>query len=230
MRHVDPVKIIELMGRNSGWIVAASALLKRTEKDAPHLLLLPEVPFEEGKFLGDVESVLSRVGSCVVVISETIRDKDGVRMGTRKEGIIKDSFGHPYVEGAANHLARLVEERLKVRARFDKPGTIQRMSIPYISVTDQKEAFLAGRHAVEWAVKGISRVMVGFVRVPGKKYGIRYVPVSLERIPDRERYLPASFLNAQRNNVTPEFQRYALPLIGGKLPEFFGFKPLAPKL
>lgn len=230
MRHVDPVKIIELMGRNSGWIVAASALLKKTEKDAPHLLLLPEVPFEEGKFLKDVEGVLTKVGSCIVVISETIRDKDGVRMGTRKEGIIRDSFGHPYVEGAANHLARLVEERLKVRARFDKPGTIQRMSIPYVSVTDQEEAFLAGRHAVEWAVTGISRVMVSFVRVSGKKYKIRYVPVPLEKIPDRERYLPASFLNAAKNNVTPEFQRYALPLIGGKLPGFFSFKSISPKL
>jgi len=230
MRHVDPVKIIELMGRNSGWIVAASALLKKTEKDAPHLLLLPEVAFEEGRFLRDVEGVLSKVGTCVIVISETIRDPKGIRIGTRTEGIIHDSFGHPYVEGAANHLARLVEEKLRVRARFDKPGTIQRMSIPYVSTTDQKEAFETGRLAVQWAVKGVSRVMVSLVRVPGKKYRIQYRPVSLERIPDKERYLPASFLNASKNGVTPEFHRYALPLMGGKPPEFFNFKPIAPKL
>jgi len=133
MRHVDPVKIIELMGRNSGWIVAASALLKRSEEEAPHLLLLPETPFEESGFLGDVDRVLKEIGCCVVVISETIRDAAGKRIGVKKDGVIRDGFGHPYVEGAAAHLANLVEKNLKVRARYDKPGTLQRMSIPYAS-------------------------------------------------------------------------------------------------
>ncbi|MFZ5802178.1 MAG: diphosphate--fructose-6-phosphate 1-phosphotransferase [Candidatus Omnitrophota bacterium] len=220
MRQVDPVKIIELMGRNSGWIVAASALLRRKKEDPPHLLLVPEVPFEERKFLRDVARVLKEVGYCVVVISETIRDAKGQRIGSGKENaVIKDGFGHPYVEGAAQVLAGLVEKTFRVRARFDKPGTIQRMSIPYLSRTDAHEAFLAGVHAVKWAVKGMSSVMVGFKRVPGLPYRIRFVPVDLAKVPDRERKLPAHFLNRERNHISRAFCRFALPLLGKDLPD-----------
>ncbi|HNV85672.1 MAG TPA: diphosphate--fructose-6-phosphate 1-phosphotransferase [Candidatus Omnitrophota bacterium] len=224
MRHVDPVKIIELMGRNSGWIVAASALLKRSEKEAPHLLLLPEVPFEESGFLGNVERVLRDAGYCVVVISETIRDEAGKRVGTKKEGIVRDGFGHVYVEGAAAYLAQSVERNLKVRARYDKPGTIQRMSIPYVSSVDQREAYEAGERAVQWALKGISKVMVGFVRQPGPQYRIQYCPVPLEKIPNREWYFPTCFLNSEKTGISPAFSKYALPLIGDRLPEFPEFK------
>lgn len=225
MRRVDPVKIIELMGRNSGWIVAAAALLKKNEADPPHILLLPEVAFDQDLFLKRVEDVLSRVGHCMIVISETIRDARGKRIGARNDGgITKDPFGHQYVEGAAANLARLVEENFKVRARFDKPGTIQRMSIPYVSTSDQKEAYLAGVYAVKWALKGTSKVMVGFVRKPGKTYKIDYKPVALEKIPGRERYMPASFLNLDRTGITPAFVKYALPLLGPGLPGFPDFK------
>ncbi len=229
MRNVDPVKIIEFMGRNSGWIVAASALLKKNELDPPHLLLFPEVPFDEKMFITRVEKILSRVGYCIVVISETIRDAKGIRVGVRKDGITHDPFGHPYVDGASATLARLVETHLKVRARFDKPGTIQRMSIPYISPVDQQEAYQAGVHAVRWALKGVSRVMVGFARRKGK-YAIDYRPVPLEKIPARERYMPASFLTPDKTMVTPEFVRYALPLLGKGLPAFPSFKRVKAKI
>ncbi|MDD5217580.1 MAG: diphosphate--fructose-6-phosphate 1-phosphotransferase [Candidatus Omnitrophica bacterium] len=220
MRFVDPVKIIELMGRNSGWIVAAAALLKRTESDPPHLMCIPEVPFQEGDFIGRVDKILRRVGYCVVVISETIRDARGNRIGARKDGITQDSFGHQYVEGASGYLARLVEKTLKVRARYDKPGTIQRMSMSYISKVDQEEAYQAGVHAVKWALKGISKRMVGFRRKAGKKYHIEYSPVPLEKIPHRERYFPAAFLSSDKTNVNTAFVKYAFPLVGGQLPQF----------
>lgn len=229
MRHVDPVKIIEFMGRNSGWIVAASALLKKSEAAPPHLLLLPEAPFSEAGFLGSVDRSLRRAGYCVVAISETIRDAAGKRIGARTEGITRDPFGHPYVEGAANYLARLVEHKLKVRARYDKPGTIQRMSIPYVSAVDQAEAYGAGAEAVRWALKGITGVMVGLMRGPGKKYRIRFRPVSLEKIPGRERYLPAPFLNREKTGITAAFSKYALPLIGGHLPEFPSLEIKSPR-
>jgi len=230
MRQVEPVKILEFMGRNSGWIAASSALLKRKPVDPPHLLLVPEVPFDEDKFLMDVDRTLSHVGYCIISISETIRDKDGKRVGERTEGILKDSFGHPYVEGAASRLVQLVESRLKVRARCDKPGTIQRMSMPYISPIDQKEAFQAGKVAVSWAVKGQSQVMVSFKRHAGKKYGISYEPVPLEKIPEQERYLPESFFDSIQSEVTPNFYQYALPLLGGNLPNYPSLKPVSPKL
>lgn len=220
MKRVDPVKMIEFMGRNAGWITAASGLLKKKELDPPHIIWIPEVPFEEGRFLGLVEYYLKKAGCCVVALSETIRDSRGEKIGRKRDGIAKDPFGHAYVEGASVYLTRLVEERFKIRARYDKPGTIQRMSMPYISPVDQKEAYEAGTAAVKWAVNGASKVMVAFRRKPGKTYRISYVPVPLEKIPHRERLFPGPFFNRKTMMVTPAFRRYALPLLGRKLPEF----------
>jgi 6-phosphofructokinase 1 len=220
MKNVDPVKIIELMGRNSGWIVAASALLKKSPEDAPHLLLVPEVPFDETSFIKKTEAILQSVGYCIIVISETIRDYQGNRVGCKTEGITADPFGHKYVEGTAARLAAILEKNLGVRARFDKPGTIQRMSMAYISETDQKEAYQAGVHAVKWAVQGMTRIMVGFARKPGEKYALCYRPVPLEKIPNCERDLPPGFFDKKKGMITPAFAKYALPLLGKGLPEF----------
>ncbi len=223
MKNVDPVKIIELMGRNSGWIVAASALLKKSPADAPHILLIPEVPFDETSFIKKTEAVLQSVGYCIIVISETIRDYGGNRIGCKTEGIMTDPFGHKYVEGTAARLANILEKNLKVRARFDKPGTIQRMSMAYISETDQEEAFQAGSQAVKWALQGITKVMVGFKRQLGEKYALGYQPVPLAKIPNRERDLPAGFFDRGKSMITPAFKKYALPLLGGNLPDFSSF-------
>ena len=223
MKNVDPVKIIELMGRNSGWIVAASALLKRSPADAPHILLIPEVPFDETAFIKKTEAVLQSVGYCVIVISETIRDYGGNRIGRKTKGVTADPFGHHYVEGASARLASILEKELKVRARFDKPGTIQRMSMAYISEIDQREAYQAGVHAVKWALRGMTKVMVGFKRKPGKQYALRYRPVPLEKIPNHERDLPAKFFDKKKSMITPAFVKYALPLLGKGLPSFTSF-------
>lgn len=220
MRHVDPVKVIELMGRNSGWIAAASALLKKSEKDPPHLLLVPEVPYREEDFLKRVETIYRKAGYCVIVIAETIRDAAGNRIGALQKGITRDPFGHRYVEGASRYLCGIIEKHLKVRARFDKPGTIARMSVPYISEVDRQEAYRAGVCAVQWAEKGISKVMVSFLRAKGRRYAVSFRPVPLEKIPCRERYLPPEFLTKDQHMVTPVFIRYALPLIGKNLPDF----------
>ena len=220
MKNVDPVKIIELMGRNSGWIVAASALLKKSPEDAPHLLLIPEVPFDETSFIKKTEAILQSVGYCIIVISETIRDYQGNRVGCKTEGVTADPFGHKYVEGTAARLAAILERNLGVRARFDKPGTIQRMSMAYISETDQKEAYQAGVHAVKWALLGMTQVMVGFERKPVEKYTLCYKPVPLEKIPNCERDLPAGFFDKKKGMITPAFVKYALPLLGKDLPRF----------
>jgi len=230
MRHVDPVKICEFMGRNSGWLTASSGLLRKEESDPPHLIIIPEVPFQRGHFLKQVDQILTKVGYCVIAISETIRDTQGKLLGEREEGITQDSFGHHYVEGAAMYLAGLVEKNLHVRSRFNKPGTFQRMCMGYVSTVDQREAFLAGSYAVKWATKGTSEVMVGFKRMPGKSYRIRYVPVALSKIPAQERYMPASYLNKNKTMITQSFVKYALSLLGPNLPTFPSFKNIVPRL
>jgi 6-phosphofructokinase 1 len=219
MRRSDPVKVLETMGRNSGWIVAAASLGKRREADGPHLLYFPERAFELNRFLTDVRGTLRRFGHAVVVISETIRDRFGRRVGSAKRRVRADRFGHPYVEGAAEYLCSAVELKLGIRSRFDKPGTIQRMAMGYVSKIDQLEAYRCGTHAVRLALNQKSGVMVAMERVSDRPYRIRYGSIPLERVAGQEKKLPASFINAEGNFATAAFRRYALPLIGGDLPE-----------
>ncbi len=219
MKYVDPVKIIEVMGRNSGWLVAASALGKQSASDAPHLLCFPERPFTERKFLNEVRQIYDRIGYVVIVVSETIRNKQSRRIGERKTGIVKDSFGHQYVEGAAQKLCQLIERKVGIRARFDKPGTIQRMSMRYVSPVDQREAYMVGEKGVRLAISGKSGIMVTLNRASSKPYRSKTGYVGIEKIAGTERDLPDKFINKQGNFVTKSFFDYAHPLVG-KLPSF----------
>ncbi|MDD5085460.1 MAG: diphosphate--fructose-6-phosphate 1-phosphotransferase [Candidatus Omnitrophica bacterium] len=220
MRRVDPVKIIEVMGRDSGWLVASSVLGKKSDREAPHLLYFPERPFDKRKFIGDTERVLGKNGFAVIVVSETIRDSSGRRVGEKEEGVLKDGFGHPYMESAAAKLVRWVEESLKVRARYDKPGTILRMSIPYISSVDQSEAYRAGKEAVRLALRGENEIMVTFVRASDRPYFCRMGKVHVSEIAGKEKKLPASFISQSGTFVTDKFRKYAMPLIGKPLASF----------
>lgn len=220
MKKADPVKIVEVMGRNSGWIAAASALGKKTEKDAPHLIYFPERPFDSGKFIEDVKQVYGKIGWCVIVISETIRDKKGRRIAEKSGNVLEDAFGHKYVGCAAEKLCELVEKKLKVRARYDKPGTIQRMSMAYVSETDQKEAYMAGKAAANGLADGKSGIMVTLVRGSDAPYSCGTAEAPLARIASTEKYLPDDFINGDGNFITESFVDYALPLIGPRLPNF----------
>jgi len=126
-----------------------------------------------------------------------------------------------YVEGAAQYLCALVESKLRLRARFDKPGTIQRMSLPYISKVDQKEAYECGRFAVQVSQNSqVSGVEVAMRRVLTRPYKIKFGTIPLPVVAGSEKLLPPSFINREGNFVTPAFKKYALPLIG-KLPESY---------
>lgn len=219
-RFSDPIKIIETMGRNSGWMVAAASLGRRHFKDGPHLLYFPERAFHPDSFLRDVKCCYQKLGYVVIVIAETIRDAHGNRIGSAKSIVKKDRFGHAYIEGTAEHLCRLIEAKLKVRARFDKPGTIQRMAMGYVSPVDQREAYHCGRHAVRLALQGETGVMVAIQRVSNAPYRIRFGKIDLARVAGEERKLPDSFINHAGNFVTPAFRQYAMPLIGGPIPEY----------
>ena len=218
MRRQDPVKIIEVMGRNAGWLAAASALGKRDDVDPPHLVCVPEHAFRVDAFVADVGSTVERFGYAVVVISETVRDASGKRVGRPKRVVGRDPFGHPYIEGAASLLVEALEDRLKIRARFDKPGTIQRMAMPYVSSVDQDEAEAVGRRAAQLAFEGRSEVMVTLERVSQAPYGCHTGTVPIEKIANVEKLLPPEFYDPDEHLPTQAFHDYALPLIGEPLP------------
>ena len=219
MKRYDPVKIIETMGRNAGWVTAASALGKKSDLDAPHLIYLPEVPFNVARFLEDVKAVHAEIGYVVVVLSETVRDETGRVVGNEKPYFV-DPFGHGYYDSPAAYLCRVITRELGLRARFDKPGTIQRMSIELSSATDLEEAYMAGQMAVRYALEGRSDQMVVLVRETGTEYRCTTDSAPLTDIANTEKLFPPEFLNRDRNFVTPAFVEYATPLLGGPLRQY----------
>ena len=209
------VEIVEVLGRNTGWLVAATALARAKPKDAPHLMYFPERPLSLERFLSDVENVFSRLNRCVVAVCEGQLDEQGqafgadVRSGSR--GSLAMNLGH--------RLAMLVSQNLKLRARSEKPGLIGRASSLTISPIDWDEAYLCGRDAVKAAVSGFGKHMIGLVREQGAGYLVTTRVESLKEVAYVEREVPADWRSENGNGILPEFFDYAVPFIG-RVPPF----------
>ncbi|MBI3980319.1 MAG: diphosphate--fructose-6-phosphate 1-phosphotransferase [Chloroflexi bacterium] len=215
--RVYPVKLIEVMGRNAGWLVAASALGKRHLADPPHLIYPPERPLGLSRFVEQVQDVVRALGHAVVVVGENVCDEAGAAIAGG-EVLFVDAFGHPYHESPAAFLCRTITRELGLPARFDKPGTLQRMSTLALSHVDVGEAYLAGQAAVRAAVAGESDRMVILVREPGPEYRATTGLAPLVAIAGQERRLPPDYLTEEGTAVTTAFADYARPLLGAPLP------------
>lgn len=226
MRRTDPVKLLEVPGRNAGWVAAASALAKQAEADAPHLILPPERPVALDRFLDATQRIYDRLGFVVAVLAETIRDEQGEPIGADSPEMGKsDAFGHRRLSGAAAALCQAIAGRLGLRARWEKPGTLARTSIACVSEVDLDEAYLVGRRAVEAALRGETDRMVTLLREPGEPYRVTTGLAPLADVANRERYLPEEYLAPDGAEVSEGFRAYARPLIGGPLPEYGRFEP-----
>jgi ATP-dependent phosphofructokinase / diphosphate-dependent phosphofructokinase len=212
-----PVKVIETMGRDAGWLTAAAALGKREESDPPHILLIPEKTFNADRYLAQVEETYRRFGYVIIVAAETLRDERGQSLGVTGQ-VGMDAFQHPLLSGAAQYLVELVKEQLKLRARFDKPGDLQRMASFCVSNVDRKEAYLVGQAGVRAILDGESDKMVILVRQDEPEYHCTTGLANLTEVANVQRVLPAAYLDASQTMVTPAFVGYALPLIGDPLP------------
>jgi 6-phosphofructokinase 1 len=213
-----PVKVIETMGRDAGWLAASAALGKRQEDDPPHILLLPEQPFNADHFLTQVEAVYRRLGYVIVVAAETIRDEKGQALGAWGQ-VGTDAFHHPLVSGAGQYLVELVMRQMKVHARFDKPGDLQRMASNCVSSTDRSEAYLVGQMATWALLDGESDKMVTLVRHTTPAYHCTTGLVELAKVANAQRLLPNEYLDESKTMVTQPFYDYALPLLGEPLPQ-----------
>jgi len=218
MHHVDPVKIVEVMGRNAGWVVAASALGKRDAYDPPHVLYPPERRLVPDEFVAEVEAVYRRVGHCIVVVAETVRTPNGELVGTPDEDI-RDSFGHQRLSEPARKLCTLIGAKLGLRARYDRPGTIQRMLTPFQSEIDLDEAYRAGRHAVGALLSGETDQMVTLLRPVDSPYRCDFGLAPLTAIANQEKLLPSEFFPGPDATLPRAFRDYAEPLLGEPLPE-----------
>lgn len=214
------VCIIEAMGRNAGWITAASALAREKPGDAPHLIYLPERNFRKEEFLEDVKKLYDELGGVVVVVSEGLRNEKG-------ESIVPPIFKTDraiYYGDVSAYLAELVIKKLGIKARSEKPGLCGRTSMLLQSEVDRQEAILVGREAVKAAVSGQTGVMVGIQRKAGEEYGIETPLIPIEEVMLNERIIPEEYINERGNDITDSFVRWCRPLIDGNLPEMVSFK------
>lgn len=206
--------IIEVMGRAAGWIAAGTVLAKRHADDAPHLILVPEIRFNEAKFIAQVQEVVARLRHCIVVVGEGVKNEAGEELGADKSRV--DAFGHAVLSGAAEKLKEIVEGRLNLKTRTVKPGYAQRCAAHYASAQDVKEAVACGEAAVRAAVAGQSGYMVKLLRVSDEPYEFTTGLEPLGNIANVEHLLPRDWMDAGGFLPTEEFIRYARPLIAGE--------------
>jgi len=204
------VEFIEVLGRNTGWLVAAAALARHDPGDAPHLIYLPEIRLPLAQLLDDVDRVYRRLGHCVVTVCEGQLDESGQPFGADA----RPSSGRLLAMNLAHRLAMLVSEKLNLRARSEKPGLLARSGAAYFSQLDWDEARLVGEAAVRAAFDGASGVMITLEREPGSVYAVRCGTVPLATVASAERPFPAEWRNTAGNDVTSDFVDYAEPLLG----------------
>jgi 6-phosphofructokinase len=214
MPTMYPVKFIEVMGRNAGWVAAASTLGKRAPIDPPHLIYVPERPLTAAHLLDDVRRIHDLHGFVVAIVTETVRDPGGAPFADPAVSAERDPFGHPLLRGAADTMCRLVQDHLGLRARFDKPGSLQRMSMLCASSIDLAESAEVGRAAVRLALSGQTDRMVTLVRDADEPYAWHTDSASLSQIANRQRLVPDHFLTEDGRGTTEAFHRYARPLLG----------------
>ena len=217
MGQGDLVSVLEVMGRNAGWIAAGASLAKRRDHpgDPPHLIYLPEVAFTPEKYLDDVQRVLSKERFCFVVVGEGLVDRDGNYVATSSGQM--DAFGHAQLGGAGEYLRNLVEQHLGIKARAAKLGIGQRSAAHCSSQTDNDEAFMTGQAAVKAAVGGETDKMVTLIRSDADHYASETGLCDLSTVANGVKTVPETWINDDGVSLNFQFFKYALPLIEGEV-------------
>ncbi len=213
METSTKVFIMEVMGRNAGWVAASAGLAGQSRDEAPHLILFPERAFDMADFLARVQATVTRHGHCVVVTSEGIRDKDGHLLADSGH---TDAFGHKQLGGVAPQLAAAVEDELGLKSHWAVPDYLQRAARHLASATDLAQAQAVGRAAVDYALDGNNAVMPVIVRDSDAPYRWHIAPAPLARIANREKKLPARFISRDGYGITAAARRYLAPLVVGQ--------------
>jgi 6-phosphofructokinase 1 len=246
----DTCTILEVMGRNAGWIAAATGLATRSPEDAPHLIYMPEAAFSFDKLVSDVKEVLKELGRVFIVAGEGIKNEEGNYITADTGALSKDSFGHVQLGGVGDILKNVIEKEVDIKARFNKLGTNQRSAMHLASLTDVNEAYMCGQMAVKYAMDGENGKMVTLIREPpclpseegkGAEYKCTTGLAQLREVANGEKKVPPEYINDKGNHITDAMRGYVRPLVRGEapitigedgLPVFMRFerKPLEKKL
>ena len=213
---IPSVTILEIMGRNAGWLTASSALARLCGCTAPDLIYLPERAFDTEKFLQDVADKIEKVENVVVAVSEGIKDKDGKYIAASDILLKEDQFGHSQLGGAGKALETLIANRLKVKVRSIELNTPQRCASHIASKADIDASLAIGSAAVKAALDGKTRMMMIYTRLSDSPYEYKIETADINNTANAEKTVPDIYINADGNDVTDAFIAYALPLIQGE--------------
>jgi 6-phosphofructokinase 1 len=212
-RTSTKVFIMEVMGRHAGWITAATGLAQSKAGEAPHLLLFPEIAFEEEAFLARVDAMVKKFGYCAIGVSEGVQNQEGKFLS---ESGLKDAFGHSQLGGVAPMLANLVQSKLKYKQHWAVADYLQRAARHIASRTDLEQSYAVGKAAVEYAAKGMNSVMPTIVRTSSKPYRWKIGVAKLTDVANVERKMPRDFITPDGFHITTKCRNYLEPLIAGE--------------
>ncbi len=226
------VFVFEVMGRHTGWITAACGLAHDKEGDPPHILLFPEIPFDEDKFLAHVRQCIDTYDYCTIAVSEGLRHPDGTFVS---ETGVKDVFGHAQLGGVGPIIANLIQQKLGYRYHWAVADYLQRAARHIASQTDVEQAYRLGEAAVKLALQGRNAVMPTIERIANKPYKWRIGVAALQDVANQERMLPRDFIAADGFSITAKCRAYLQPLIQGEayppykkgLPDYVRLKNVA---
>ena len=224
------VVIVEIMGRDAGWLTASSGLARLTGIPAPHLIYLPEIPFEPKQFIESMNQKIKEHGTVVVAVSEGIRLADGSYAHISAQSSVTDAFGHHALSGAGRYLEMVIEKEIGCKVRSVELSVLQRAAAHYASKTDLDEGRMVGREAVSLALEGKTGVMAAIQRASSKPYRTKVVPVDIRLAANTVKPFPAGWLR-EDHALSEEAIEYFLPLIQGEavnatengLPKYFRF-------
>ena len=218
----DTCTILEAMGRNAGWIAAATGLAAQCPEDAPHLIYLPETVFSIDKLVSDVKGVLKELGRVFIVAGEGLKNEKGQYLTADMGAFGTDSFGHKQLGGVAQILKQVIESEVGIKARCNMLGTNQRSAMHFASLTDVNEAYMCGQMAVKAALAGENGKMITLVRGNGAEYECSTGLVELNLVANGEKKVPPEYINESANHITDAMRDYVRPLVQGQAPITIG--------
>lgn len=214
---LNSVTIVEIMGRNAGWLTASSALARTACSDAPDLIYLPEVAFDRDQFLNDIREVFKTKRSVIIAVSEGVKNKDGEFMDSDSKYAKRDAFGHILHSGTGKVLETMVYQEFKCKVRSIELNVLQRCAMHIASKVDLDESFEIGRYAVKTSMSGHSGVMMVFLRTSNSPYTIECDYKDVSEIANLEQRIPVEWINKNHNNITKKLYNYLFPLIQGEV-------------
>ena len=211
------VTIVEVMGRDAGWLTAASCLARANGAKGPDFIYLCEVPFSIDTFLKDVKAKLEEQDAVIIAVSEGVKNKDGRYISEEVQSSAVDSFGHSYIAGAAKVLEDAVRNEIGCKVRSIELNLMQRCAAHLASATDIQESRMLGKAACQYALEGAGGMMAAVIRTSDKPYATEFKALPVCDIANAIKSVPADYINDAGNDVTEKMVDYLTPLIQGEM-------------